>query len=117
MGKKKRTIAEPLPLQRIKEIRKIDTGYGDVFAMVDMFRDVMIQSGMTWDSCCYLPLTAYVELSSKLNLHTKGINVEDLFHLAAWRRYSQIYRSCRSGSLKCLYWEVLSGRNFDWIYK
>lgn len=91
MAKRKRTIAEPLPLRGIKKIRKIDTGYGDVFEMIDTFRDIMIQSGMTWDSSCYLPLTAYVELSSKLNLHTKGMDVECLFHLAAWRRYSQIY--------------------------
>ena len=91
MGKKKSTITEPLPLQRIKQIRKINTGFGDIFDVIDRCRDKLIEANMSWDSSCYLPLTAYVELSTRFGFHTNGINVEDLFHLAAWRRYSQIY--------------------------
>ena len=90
--KRKPTMERPIPLQYTDRVKKINTQYGDTFKLLDKFRTMCLENGMKWDSRCYLPLTAFVELSRNMKHldNLEGCN-ELMFHTYQWRQYKQIY--------------------------
>lgn len=95
MKRKNNTMERPIPLKHIDQVRDSIKGYGDVYSVMDRCRTKFLESGISWDDRCYLPLTCVVEFHKNIRSlkqipDSEGY-VQLLFHTYQWRQHKQIY--------------------------
>lgn len=94
MSKKKYNVIEkPYPLQMIEADEKLWAKYGiggQLFEVVDVYKGVCKEAGHEWDESCYIPAELIATFADKTKIFNH-IYPAEIFNLACWRRYKQIY--------------------------
>ena len=94
MPRKKTRTENPVPIQMLDRLKAKHKGLSEMFKIFDECESIVSEKmpDIKYDPRCFLPSAFITELMKQFGTGIESnYNIASLFHLAAWRRYKQIY--------------------------